>query len=139
MIIVRKDSPFVIGKTDTENYISSDVPAILSYTKDFYLLNDYEYVILSKNSAEFYNSDLEPIKKELVNIDWNSSAAEKDGYADFMLKEINEQPKSIRETIGSRISKNSKTLLPDIDLDKKYLNSINKIFIVACGTAMHAG
>ena len=140
MIVVRKDSPLVIGKTDTENYISSDIPAILSYTKDFYLLNDYEYVILSKNSAEFYNSDLEPIKKELVNIDWNSSAAEKDGYADFMLKEIYEQPKSVRETIGSKLAQDGTCSIEGLeDLTADYLKSLNRIYIVACGTAMHAG
>lgn len=139
MIVVRKDSPLVIGKGDQENYISSDIPAILSFTKDFYLLNDNEFAFISRDSIDFYDSELNKIDKECQNITWNAGAAEKDGYPDFMLKEINEQPKSIRETIGSRISKNSKTLLPDIDLDKKYLNSINKIFIVACGTAMHAG
>ena len=139
MIVVRKDSPLVIGKGIEENYISSDIPAILSFTKDFYLLNDNEFAFISRDSVDFYDSELNKINKECQNITWNAGAAEKDGYPDFMLKEINEQPKSIRETIGSRISKDSKTLLPDIDLDKKYLNSINKIFIVACGTAMHAG
>lgn len=139
MIVVRKDSPLVIGKGTQENYISSDIPAILSFTKDFYLLNDNEFAFISRDSIDFYDSELNKINKECQNITWNAGAAEKDGYPDFMLKEINEQPKSIRETIGSRVSKDSKTLLPDIDLDKKYLNSINKIFIVACGTAMHAG
>ncbi len=139
MIVVRKDSPLVIGKSNTENYISSDIPAILSYTKDFYLLNDYEYAVLSKGSAEFYNSDLKPIKKEVVNIDWNASAAEKDGYPDFMLKEINEQPKSIRETIGSRLSADGSCNIESLDFTKEYLESLNKIYIVACGTAMHAG
>ena len=139
MIVVRKDSPLVIGKTKTENYISSDIPAILSYTKDFYLLNDYEYVVLSKSSAEFYNSNLEPIKKELVNIDWNASAAEKDGYADFMLKEIHEQPKSVRETIGSRLTPEGICSIEGLDFTKEYLQSLNRIYIIACGTAMHAG
>lgn len=139
MIVVRKDSPLVIGTTSTENYISSDIPAILSYTKDFYLLNDYEYVVLSKNKAEFFDSNLKPIKKELVNIDWNASAAEKDGYPDFMLKEIHEQPKSIRETIGSRLTSDGKCTIESLDLSKDYLKSLNRIYIVACGTAMHAG
>ncbi len=139
MIVVRKDSPLVIGKTETENYISSDIPAILSYTKDFYLLEDNEYVVLSQGSAEFYNSNLEVINKELVNIDWNSSAAEKDGYPDFMLKEINEQPKSIRETIGSHILQDGTCSFDTLNLTKEYLESLNKIYIVACGTAMHAG
>ena len=139
MIVVRKDSPLVIGKGIEENYISSDIPAILSFTKDFYLLNDNEFAFISRDSINFYDSELNTINKECQNITWNAGAAEKDGYPDFMLKEINEQPKSIRETIGSRISNDSKTHLSDIDLDKKYLSSINKIFIVACGTAMHAG
>ena len=139
MIVVRKDSPLVIGTTSTENYISSDIPAILSYTKDFYLLNDYEYVVLSKNKAEFFDSNLKLIKKDLVNIDWNASAAEKDGYPDFMLKEIHEQPKSIRETIGSRLTSDGKCTIESLDLSKDYLKSLNRIYIVACGTAMHAG
>ncbi len=139
MIVVRKDSPLVIGKTDSENYISSDIPAILSYTKDFYLLNDYEYVVLSKTSAEFYDKDLNPINKQTVNIDWNASAAEKEGYPDFMLKEINEQPKSIRETIGSRLTADGKCSIEGLDLSKEYLESVNRIYVIACGTAMHAG
>ncbi len=139
MIVVRKDSPLVIGKADGENYISSDIPAILSYTKDFYLLNDYEYVVLSRSSAEFYDSKLNPIKKELVNIDWNATAAEKDGYDDFMLKEIHEQPKSIRETIGSNLSQDGECSIEGLNLSKEYLESLNRIYIIACGTAMHAG
>ena len=102
IIVVRKDSPLVIGKGENENYISSDIPAILSFTKDFYLLNDFEYAVLSEN-------------------------------------EIYEQPKSIRETIGSRIQKNSNCVIDDLLITKEYLSSVNKIFLVACGTAMHAG
>lgn len=139
MIVVRKDSPLVIGKGIGESYISSDIPAILSFTKDFYLLNDFEFAYMSRDSIEFYDKDLNKINKEVKNITWDAGAAEKDGYADFMLKEINEQPKSIRETIGSRIVPNSKTVFPDLDLTKEYLETINKIFIIACGTAMHAG
>ncbi len=139
MIVVRKDSPLVIGKGNGENYISSDIPAILSFTKDFYLLNDNEYAFMSRENIEFYDENLNQINKEAKNITWDAGAAEKDGYPDFMLKEINEQPKSIRETIGSRISSNGKTNISDLVLDKKYLSTINKIFIVACGTAMHAG
>ena len=140
MIVVRKDSPLVIGKGLNENYISSDIPAILSFTKDFYLLNDNELAFISRDSIEFYDSNLNKIEKIAQNITWNASAAEKNGYPDFMLKEINEQPMAIRETIGSRITSNSKSIIPDLDgLNKSYLSSINKISIVACGTAMHAG
>ena len=139
MIVVRKDSPLVIGKGMGENYISSDIPAILSFTKDFYLLNDLEFVILSRNEAEFYNKDLEPIDKKPKVIEWNASSAEKEGYEDFMLKEIYEQPTAIRETIGAKFSENSKCEFEDLNLTKEYLSSLNKIYIIACGTAMHAG
>ena len=139
MIVVRKDSPLVIGKGNTECYISSDIPAILSFTKDFYLLNNFEYAYISRNNIKFYDSNLNEFNKGINNITWDAGAAEKDGYPDFMLKEINEQPKSIRETIGSRISIDSPSVIDELNLSKEYLNSINKISIIACGTAMHAG
>ena len=139
MIVVRKDSPLVIGKGDDENYISSDIPAILSFTRDFYLLNDLEFVILSRNDAKFYDIDLKPIDKKTKTIEWNASSAEKDGFDDYMLKEIYEQPTAIRETIGSKLTENSKCEFEDLTFTKEYLQSINKIYIVACGTAMHAG
>ncbi len=94
-----------------------------SYTKDFYLLEDLEYVVLSRDSAEFYDENLKPINKQVVNIDWNASAAEKDGYDDFMLKEIFEQPKSIRETIGSRLTQDGICSIENLELSKEYLSS----------------
>mgnify|MGYP002531957982 FL=1 len=139
IIVTRKDSPLVIGKGKNENYISSDIPAILSFTKDFYLLNDNEYVEIFKTGEKFYDRNLKSIKKDLKNIDWDATAAEKDGFEDYMLKEIFEQPRSIRETIGSRLRENEKTVLDDICLSKEYLASLNKIYIIACGTAMYAG
>ena len=139
MIVVRKDSPLVIGKGEDENYISSDIPAILSFTRDFYLLNDLEFVLLSRNDAKFYDIDLKPIDKKTKTIEWNASSAEKDGYDDYMLKEIYEQPTAIRETIGSKLTENGKCDFEDLDFSKEYLKSLNKIYIIACGTAMHAG
>lgn len=139
MFVVRKDSPLVIGKGDGENYISSDIPAILSFTRDFYLLDDYEIAVLSKDSIEFYDLELSKIFKQPKNITWDMSAAEKGDYADFMLKEIYEQPKSIRETIGARIARGTKTNLEELNFSKEYLESIDRIYIVACGTAMYAG
>ena len=139
MIVVRKDSPLVIGKGEDENYISSDIPAILSFTRDFYLLNDLEFVLLSRNDAKFYDIDLKPIDKKTKTIEWNASSAEKDGYDDYMLKEIYEQPTAIRETIGSKLSESGKCDFEDLDFTKEYLESLNKIYIIACGTAMHAG
>ena len=139
MIAVRKDSPLVIGKGKSENFICSDIPAILSFTKDFYLLNDKEFAVISKSKIKFYDENLKEITKETKNITWDAGAAEKDGYPDYMLKEIHEQPKSIRETIGSNLPKNENVSLDGVKFSKKYLESLNKIFIVACGTAMHAG
>ena len=139
MIVLRKDSPLVIGKGDGENYISSDIPAILSFTKDFYLLNDFEISILTRDNVEFYDMNLNKIDKKVNNIAWNMSSAEKDGFEDFMLKEIFEQPKSIRETIGARLPKNEKIHISELDFTKEYLESLNRIYIIACGTAMHAG
>ncbi len=138
MIVVRKDSPLVIGKGNGENYIASDIPAILSYTKDFYFLNDCEFAVLTTNNIKFYDTELKEIKKTTKSIEWDSKGAEKDGYEHFMLKEINEQPKAIRETIGTRLN-NSKVHFDELNFTKEYLESLNKIYIVACGTAMHAG
>ena len=138
MFIVRKDSPLVIGKGNGENYISSDIPAILSYTKDFYLLDDNEIVELTKDNATFYDKDLNRIDKPIKSIEWGAASAEKDGYEDFMLKEINEQPNAIRETIGAKLD-NGHIEIEDLNFTKEYLKSLNKIYIVACGTAMHAG
>lgn len=139
MIVVRKDSPLVIGKGANENYISSDIPAILSFTRDFYLLNDLEFAVLSRDNIHFYDKNLNTVAKEVKNIEWNAASAEKDGFEDYMLKEIYEQPTAIRETIGARLNQDSKCDFEELNFTKDYLESINKIYIVACGTAMHAG
>jgi len=139
MIVVRKDSPLVIGKGNGENYISSDIPAILSFTKDFYFLEDYEIALLSRNDIKFYDKDLNGINKKIKSIDWSAGAADKNGYEDYMLKEIFEQPNSIRETIGSRLPENEPCNFEDLNFTKEFLSNFNKIYIVACGTAMHAG
>ena len=139
MIVARKDSPLVIGKGDEENYISSDIPAILSFTKYFYFLDDNEIALLSRNNIEFYDINLNKLSKKVKSIDWNASAADKNGYEDYMLKEIYEQPNAIRETIGSRLPENEPCNFEDLNFSKEFLSKINKIYIVACGTAMHAG
>ena len=139
MIVIRKDSPLVIGKGDGENYLSSDIPAILSFTRNFYLLNDFEYAVLSRDTIKFYDKDLKTINKKTETIEWNASGAEKDGYDDFMLKEIYEQATAIRETIGSKLNENLVCEFEELNFTKEYLKNINKIYIVACGTAMHAG
>lgn len=139
MIVTRKDSPLVIGKGENENYISSDIPAILSFTRNFYLLDDLELAVLERNQVSFYNLDLKPISKDTKTIEWNATSAEKDGYEDFMLKEIYEQPTAIRETIGAKFNEASKCEFDELNFTKDSLSNISKIYIVACGTAMHAG
>ena len=139
MVVVRKDSPLVIGKGDGENYISSDIPAILSFTKDFYLLNDLEFALLSRDDIKFYDIDLNPVEKRVQVIEWDAASAEKEGYEDYMLKEIHEQPTAIRETIGAKLNEGSKCDFDELKFTKEYLQGVNKIYLVACGTAMHAG
>lgn len=139
VIVVRKDSPLVLGKGKCENFIASDIPAALKYTKEFYLLDDQEYAVVYKDHIDFYDNSLTSHSKAIKNIEWDATAAEKNGYEDYMLKEIFEQPTAIRETIGSRFKLGEKCSFDDIDISKEYLEKINKIYIVACGTAMHAG
>ncbi|MBR3153188.1 MAG: glutamine--fructose-6-phosphate transaminase (isomerizing), partial [Clostridia bacterium] len=139
MIVVRQDSPLVIGNCEDEKYLSSDIPAILPYTRDFYLLNDLEFAVLSKNNINFYDKDLNKIEKSIKEIEWDAASSEKDGYDDYMLKEIYEQPAAIKNTIDSKISLDSKCEFNELGFTKKYLQGLSKIYIVACGTAMHAG
>ena len=137
MIVVRKDSPLVIGKGNGENYIASDIPAILSYTKDFYLLENFEYVLLSRDSIKFYDNDLKEFEKKPTTITWDAMAADKSGFEDYMLKEIMEQPTAVRETIGSRLD-DIYCNFDELSFSKEYLSSLKQIYIIACGTAMHA-
>lgn len=139
VIVVRKDSPLVLGKGNGENFIASDIPAVLKYTKEFYLLDDQAYAVVYKDHIDFYDNSLTSHSKAIKNIEWDATAAEKNGYEDYMLKEIFEQPTAICETIGSRFKLGEKCGFDDINITKEYLNKINRIYIVACGTAMHAG
>lgn len=135
---VRKDSPLIIGKGKGENFIASDIPAILSRTRDIYRLNDGDIAVLTKSGIYFYNSYKEQHEKEIEHIDWDVDAAEKGGYEHFMLKEIYEQPEALRKTISPRI-KEGEIVLDDITLTEEQLRGIEKVFIVACGTAYHVG
>ena len=137
-IAVRKASPMIVGLGDEENFIASDVTAILKHTRDIYYLEDNEIVVLKKDSVKVYNADKEEVKKEKFTVDWDVSAAEKGGYEHFMMKEIEEQPKAIRDTISPRI-KDGKIVLDDISLTEEDIKNINKIYIVACGSAYHVG
>lgn len=137
-IAVRKSSPLIVGIGEGENFIASDVTAILKHTRNIYRLEDNEIVVLKRNSVTVYNKDKEEIKKEMFTVDWDVSAAEKGGYEHFMMKEIEEQPRAIRDTINPRI-KDGKIVLDDISLTTEDIKNINKIYIVACGSAYHVG
>ncbi len=134
----RKESPMIIGITGGETYVASDVPAILKYTRNVYYIGNNEIAKLEKGAVTFYNIDREEIKKELTEIKWDAEAAEKGGYEHFMLKEIHEQPKVVRDTINS-VVKDGKIDFSDIGLTDEEMQKISQIYIVACGSAYHVG
>ena len=138
LFCVRKDSPLIIGVGAGENFIASDIPAILSHTRDIYRLKDNEIAVLTRDAVEFFNPDAEPVEKTIEHIEWDIEAVEKGGYEHFMMKEICEQPKAVRDTIAPRI-RNGRVVLDDITLTAEQLRNFTKICIVACGTAYHVG
>jgi glucosamine--fructose-6-phosphate aminotransferase (isomerizing) len=135
---VRKDSPLIVGQSAEGNLIASDVPAVLKYTRDVYFIENEEIARLSESSIEFFNVDGDPIEKESKHIDWDINAAEKNGYEHFMLKEIYEQPKAVRDTISPRI-KDGKIVIDELGMTDEEISRIKRIHIVACGSAYHTG
>ena len=139
IVAVRKDSPLIVGIGNGESFIASDIPAVLNYTRDIYLLEDNEFVVLTNEGAKIFKANGERINKEIYKVTWNEDAAEKGGYDSFMLKEIHEQPKAIKDTMAGRVSLNEKINLGDFKLTAEELENIDRIYIIACGTAYNAG
>ena len=135
---VRKDSPLIVGTSPEGNLIASDVPAVLKYTRDVYYLENEEIVKLTRDGLHFYNIDEEELEKEATHIDWDMNAAEKGGYEHFMLKEMHEQPKAVKDTLTPRI-KNGDVVIEELGMTDEEIRAIGKIFIVACGSAYHTG
>lgn len=136
--VARKDSPMILGISDGESYIASDVPAILKYTRNVYYIGNLEMARLTKGGIDFYNIDGEIIEKELTEIKWDAESAEKGGYEYFMMKEIHEQPKAIRDTINAVVSDGSIDL-SSVGITAEEIKKVRQIHIVACGSAYHAG
>jgi len=140
IVCVRKENPLVVGAGNGENFIASDIPAILNHTRNIYLLNENELAVIEKDKVSFFDLEGRETKKEIYEVKWDVAAAEKGGYEHFMIKEIHEQPKAVKDTMTSRVSEDSEGIkLDDIKLTKEDLEKFSKIFIVACGTAYHAG
>ena len=138
ILVAKKNSPLVVGVGEDGIYVASDIPAILEYTRDFYFLEDDERAIIKENIT-FYDKNFKQIHKESKHVDWQLDAANKNGYEDYMLKEIHEQPEALKNTLNGVITLNEPVRFRDFVFDSKYLKNIKHIYIVACGTAMHAG
>lgn len=136
--VARKDSPMILGINEGDCYVASDVPAILNYTRNVYYIGNMEIGRLAGGEITFYNLDGDEISKELVEIKWDTEAAEKGGYEHFMMKEIHEQPKAIKDTLNS-VLRDNKIDLSDVNLSDDEIKNISQIYIVACGSAYHAG
>ncbi|MDU6816455.1 MAG: glutamine--fructose-6-phosphate transaminase (isomerizing) [Veillonella sp.] len=140
IICTKKENPLVIGLGKGENFVASDIPAIINYTRDTYILSDGELAIVTRDNVSVFDREGNAIDKEVFHVSWNAEAAEKGGYEHFMLKEIHDQPKAVRDTFGTHISEDGKTVIFDeLNWTADDVAAFNKILIVACGTAYHAG
>ena len=139
IVAVRKDAPLVAGIGKGFNFIASDIPALLKYVREVYLIENNETVVLTKDDIAIYNDKGQKVKRAHFHVTWDADAAEKEGYEHFMLKEIHEQPKGIFETLNRRLNDDGSINLDGISMTKEDIENFNKVYIVACGTAYHAG
>jgi glucosamine--fructose-6-phosphate aminotransferase (isomerizing) len=139
IIAVRKDAPLIAGVGEGCNYLASDIPAVLNYTRDIYVIENDEIVVITKDEIKIYDEEMTRRSRDIMHVTWDAAAAEKGGYDDFMLKEIYEQPDGVRETLTRRLDDDDEIKLDGIDLTKEDIENIDRIYIVACGTAAHAG
>lgn len=139
IVAVRKDAPLIAGLGKGCNFIASDIPALLKYVKEIYLIENNETVVLTADSVNVYDENRNEVEREVFHVTWDADAAEKEGYDHFMLKEIYEQPKGLLETINRRLNEDGTIKLDGISMTKEDIEGFNKIYIVACGTAYHAG
>lgn len=138
IIAARKDSPLIAGIGENENFLASDIPAVLKYTRNCYLLEDNQIAVLTKNNIKLYDINKNEVHKDVYHVTWDVEAAEKGGFDHFMKKEIAEQPKAVRDTVSPRI-KDGKVVIDELSLTDEEINNIGKVHIVACGSAWHVG
>ena len=138
IFVARKDSPLIIGRSKTGMLIASDVPAVLNYTREVYYIGNMEIARLDPHGVSFYNIDLEPIEKQMTEINWDAKAAEKGGFEHFMIKEIHEQPQAVRDTVGAYVHDGTIDLT-SAGISEELLQNVERIYIVACGSAYHVG
>ena len=139
IICTKKDNPLIIGLGEGESFIASDIPAVINHTRKIYIIDDKEVAVVKKDSVTIYNEKFEKIEKEIHEVTWSAEAAEKGGYPHFMLKEIYEQPKAVKDTVQIHLNKDGSVAFDDLGWDKDFLAGIDNVLITACGTAYHAG
>lgn len=139
LVAVRKDAPLIIGVGKGSNFVASDIPALLKYVKEVCLIENNETVLVTADDVKIFDKNRRPVKRDVLHVAWDAAAAEKEGYDHFMLKEIFEQPKGLADTLNRRLDADGKIDLEGISMTKEEIDRVDRIYIVACGTAYHAG